>query len=215
MRLAIKGGLHFLFLYFIERYRWHSEANFHFWGPRLFQIGVLLEGLGQLMSYKLAPHLLVTFTEQVVPIHKHISYFIINSLVIRNKDSHNETNEKASGEVIWPHTHCIFIEYLTGLVKSERMDSGVLFQTLNVTITNSQLHEKGMLIVIHFNPSRSFLYISGSQTFSDRVPFVCPLPSSHTTLFQEKLMCQISFDQKSRKPELTQMQREQNGCEKF
>jgi len=28
-------------------------------------------------------------------------------------------------------------------------------------------------------------------------------------------MCQISFDQKSGKPELTQMQREQNGCEKF
>jgi len=28
-------------------------------------------------------------------------------------------------------------------------------------------------------------------------------------------MCQISFDQESGKPELTQMQREQNGREKF
>jgi len=81
-----------------------------------FKLGVLLEGLGQLRSYKLAPHVLVTFTEQVLPIHKHISYFILNSLVIRNKHSHIETNEKGSREVIWPHTHCIFIEYLTGLV---------------------------------------------------------------------------------------------------
>jgi len=28
-------------------------------------------------------------------------------------------------------------------------------------------------------------------------------------------MSQISFDKKSGKPELTQMQREQNGCEKI
>ena len=58
-------------------------------------------------------------------------------------------------------------------------------------------------------------YCSGSQTFSDRVPFVAPELTSRTTLFQEKPMCQISFDQKSGKPELTQMQRKQNGCEKF
>jgi len=58
-------------------------------------------------------------------------------------------------------------------------------------------------------------YSSGSQNFSDGVPFVAAVLSSRTTLFQEKSMCQISFDQKSGKPELTQMQREQNGCEKF
>jgi len=45
--------------------------------------------------------------------------------------------------------------------------------------------------------------------------FCVPVMSSRTTLFQEKSMCQIPFDQKSGKPELTQMQREQNGCEKF
>jgi len=61
----------------------------------------------------------------------------------------------------------------------------------------------------------AYTYTSGSQTFSDRVPFVCPVLSSCTTLFQKKPMCQISVDQKSGKPELTQMQREQNGCEKF
>jgi len=31
------------------------------------------------------------------------------------------------------------------------MDSGVLFHTLYVTITNSQPHEKMIVIVIHFN----------------------------------------------------------------
>ena len=50
---------------------------------------------------------------------------------------------------------------------------------------------------------------------SDRVPFVAHVLSSRTTLFQEKSMCQISSDQKSGKPESTQMQREQNDCEKF
>jgi len=40
-----------------------------------------------------------------------------------------------------------------------------------------------------------------------------PLP--RTTLFQENAICQISLDQKLGKPELTQMQHEQNGCEKL
>jgi len=32
------------------------------------------------------------------------------------KNSHSETNEKGSGEVIWPHSQYIFKEYLTDLV---------------------------------------------------------------------------------------------------
>jgi len=67
------------------------------------------------MSYKLALHVLATFTEEVIPIHKHI-YFILNSLDIRNTNSHNGTNEKGSGEIIWPHSQYTFIEYLTALV---------------------------------------------------------------------------------------------------
>jgi len=43
------------------------------------------------------------------------------------------------------------------------MDSGVLFHTLYVTITNSQRHEKKMVIVIHFNHSSS-LFQEGIQT---------------------------------------------------
>jgi len=38
------------------------------------------------------------------------------------------------------------------------MDSGVLFHALYVTITNSQRRKKGVLIVINFNPLRSFFY---------------------------------------------------------
>ena len=39
-----------------------------------------------------------------------------------------------------------------------KMDSAVLFHRLYVTIINSQRQKKRMLIVIHFNPSRSFFY---------------------------------------------------------
>jgi len=56
---------------------------------------------------------------------------------------------------------------------------------------------------------------SGSQTFSHHVPFVGPILSPRTTLLQENSICQISFDQKFGKPELTQMRHEDNGCEKL
>jgi len=35
------------------------------------------------------------------------------------------------------------------------------------------------------------IYVSGSQTYPDHVPFVGPALSICTTLFQEKSMCQI------------------------
>jgi len=47
---------------------------------RILIFGALLEGLRPLMSYKLALHVLVTFIEQVVPIHKHIAKFSIPSI---------------------------------------------------------------------------------------------------------------------------------------
>jgi len=39
-----------------------------------FKLGASLEGLRRLMSYKSALHMLAKFTEQVVPIHNHITY---------------------------------------------------------------------------------------------------------------------------------------------
>jgi len=40
-----------------------------------FKLGALLEGSRRLMSYKLGLQALATFTEKVVPIHKHITLF--------------------------------------------------------------------------------------------------------------------------------------------
>jgi len=45
--------------------------------------------------------------------------------------------------------------------------------------------------VARYFPVLGIIYVSGSRTFSDRVPFVGPVPSTRTTLFQEKSMCQI------------------------
>jgi len=57
-------------------------------------------------------------------------------------------------------------------MKVPHMDSGVLFHTLYVTITNFQHHEKRMLIVIHFNPSSSFFHIGGLQTMAHESRFI-------------------------------------------
>jgi len=80
-----------------------------------FKLGALLEGLRRLMSYKLELHVLISFTDKLFQFINILQYFILNSLDIRNKNSHSDTNEKGSGEVVWPHSYYIFIEYLTGL----------------------------------------------------------------------------------------------------
>jgi len=53
-----------------------SRGEFPFSGPQaISNWRPLLEDLRRLMSYKLSLHVLVTFTEEVVPIHKHITLF--------------------------------------------------------------------------------------------------------------------------------------------
>jgi len=98
-------------------FRFESETNFHFRGPSLgyFKLGVLPEGLRRLMANKSALHVLVTLTEQVVPLHKHIILFWILS-ISGTKTVTMKLMKKPCGEVIWPHTHGIFIEYLADLV---------------------------------------------------------------------------------------------------
>jgi len=49
------------------------QAIFIFGALGYFKLGAPLEGLQRLMSYKSALHVLATFTEQVVPIHKYIT----------------------------------------------------------------------------------------------------------------------------------------------
>ena len=62
----------------------NQERIFIYGALGYLKLGALLEGLRRLMSYKAALHVLVTFTEQLVPIHKHI-YFILKFLNIWNQ----------------------------------------------------------------------------------------------------------------------------------
>jgi len=56
------------------------------------------------------------------------------------------------------HTPIIYLLNTSLASWNLKIDSGVLFHTLCVIITNSQRHKKRMLTVIHFNPSRSSFY---------------------------------------------------------
>ena len=112
---------------------WHSRGRvkqrriFIFGAQGFFKLGALLEGWRQLMSYKLALHVVVTFTEQVAPIQKHITSSWIH-FDIWNTNSHTETNEKGSGWVIWPHSHYIFTEYpTTSVAISDVSTSDLMF----------------------------------------------------------------------------------------
>jgi len=68
------------------------------------------------MSYELALHVLVTFTGQVVvPIHKHNTLFWILS-ISATKTVTLKLTKKGSCEVIWLHSHYVFMDYLNGLV---------------------------------------------------------------------------------------------------
>ena len=79
---------------------WTQRRIFIFGALGYFELGALLEGLRPLMSYKLAQQVFAIFTEHVVPIHNILDYFILNSVGVRNKNSHNETNEKRQR---WSH----------------------------------------------------------------------------------------------------------------
>jgi len=91
-------------------------------------------GLWRLVSYKLALHVLATFTEQVVPIQKHITLFWIPS-ISGTKIVTNETNAKGRGEVIKAevklsdHTHITFYWIPHWPCVIWKMASGDLFHT--------------------------------------------------------------------------------------
>jgi len=78
------------------------EANFHFRNPRLFLMGVLLEGLRRLMSYKLPLHAFV------VPSQKILGYLILDSLDIRNKTVTMKLTKKAAVKLS-DHTPIIYL----------------------------------------------------------------------------------------------------------
>jgi len=101
-RLSTKGVQR----YYILMCATQRRINIIFGALGYFKLVALPEGLQRLMSCKLALHVLVTFTEQVLPIYKNC--FILNSFDVRNKNSYNKTNEKASGEVFWQHSLHIY-----------------------------------------------------------------------------------------------------------
>ena len=54
---------------------WKQGRIFIFGALGCFKLKAFLEGSRRLMSYKLTLHVRVTFTEQVVPIQKHVTLF--------------------------------------------------------------------------------------------------------------------------------------------
>ena len=59
----------------------HNQRRIFIFGALgYFKLGSLLKGSRRLMSYKLGLHVLATLTEQVVPIHNHITLFWIPSI---------------------------------------------------------------------------------------------------------------------------------------
>jgi len=89
------------------------------------------------MSYKLALHVLVAFTEEVVPIHKHITY----SQFPRYQEQKQWHYRKGSGEVNWPQSLYIFI-LSTSLVSCNlkngfrRFFPHIIYVTSNFPILN-------------------------------------------------------------------------------
>jgi len=58
-----------------------TGVNFHFRALGYFKLGTPLEGLRRQTLCKSALHVPATFTEQVVPIHKHIPLKMLFSLL--------------------------------------------------------------------------------------------------------------------------------------
>jgi len=85
-------------------------------------------------------------------------YFILNSLDIKNKNSHTETNERQQWSYVTTlTTHIYWVWVLHWPHVTSKMDSGILFHTLYVTITNSQCHKN--LENTYHHSLQSFLLI--------------------------------------------------------
>ena len=147
-----------------NKVKWRQRRSFIFGALGYFKLGtLLLEGLRRMMSYKLALHVLVTFTEKVVPIHKHITLFSIPS--ISGTKTVTVTRTKRQRWKLCDHTPITYS--LSTLSHWPRvvwkMDLGVLFHTLYATITNSQRNKQRIFVFIHFNPSRSLFYARSGE----------------------------------------------------
>jgi len=80
------------------------------------------------MSYKLALHVLVTFSEQVVPIHNHITFFSIPSISGTKTVTTTLTKRQRWSYMTTLPLHIYWVSHW--LRVSWKMDSDVLFHTL-------------------------------------------------------------------------------------
>jgi len=108
---------------------------FNFGALGYFKLGALLEGLRRLMSYKLALHVLVTCTEEVVPKHKHITLFWMPSISGTKTVTMMLTKMQRWSYLTTLTLHIYWVPHWPRVI-----NSGVLFHALYVTITNSQRH---------------------------------------------------------------------------
>jgi len=118
-----------------------------------------VDGLRRLMSYKLASHVLITFTEQLVPIHKHITalYSEFHRYQEQKQSQWNQRKRQRWSYLTTAtlHIYWVWVSHWPRVIW--KMDSGVLFHTYTQKYRFLR-HKKRKLIVIHFHFSRSFFY---------------------------------------------------------
>jgi len=126
----------------VQRRIFIFEALVGYW-----KLGALLEGLRRLMSYKLSQHVLVTSTEQVVPLHKHITLFWI-SLISGTKtvtkkaavklSDHTPVTYLLSTSLAWCNLKNGFRRFLPHIIRSrwrtQKLFIGGFIQWLMVVI---------------------------------------------------------------------------------
>ena len=146
------------------RGHWQQRWIFIFGAVGFFKSGAFWK-FGDSWCHTTRLHVLVTFTEQVVPIHKHITLFWIPS-ISGTKTVTMKLTKKAAVKLS-DYTSITYL--LSTSLASCKLKNGfrrfVSHIIAYVTITDFQRHEKRMLIVIHFNPSRSFFYSRVLSTF--------------------------------------------------
>jgi len=152
-----KVKLHSCLHSFQEFFSWQTKYRiqrriFIFGALGYFKLGALLEGLRRLMSYKLALHVLVTFTEEVAR-HKHITSFWIPSIAGTNTVTMKLT--KKAVVKLSDHTPITYLLSSSVPVASCHLQNGFRrFVPQMRNILNATKREYSY--AIHFNPLHSF-----------------------------------------------------------
>ena len=119
----------------LNRFHWWMCLHLLYlpsWQRRIFIFGTLgyfeLEALLEGMSYKLALHVLVTFTEKVVPIHKRITLIAMPSISQTETVTMTLTKRHRWSYMTTLPSHIYWVPHWPRVIW--KIDSGVLFHTL-------------------------------------------------------------------------------------